>query len=193
MHVSDWGISMALLTYFSEGRGLTLLIIGLIIALTGIGIAVSKSRRKKYFGNILLPCSLIALAIIFFAITFRFPMEEAGPAVVPYLWVFWTIVLCSVILTQVFRGTAEPDPEPGRFVFLALVIGLLIAYYFAIQYIGFFLSSFLFIVVVMHVLAYEKKRTIYMIAVGWVVFSYVVFYRVLYIQLPLGRLFENYF
>ena len=67
------------------------------------------------------------------------------------------------------------------------------AYYFAIQYIGYFLSSFLFLVVVMHVLAHEKKRTIYIIATGWVIFSYVVFYRLLYIQLPLGRLFENYF
>jgi len=184
---------MAFLAYFSEGTGLTLLIVGLLLALTGIGVAVYRSERKKYFGNILLPCSLIALALIFFAITFSFPMEEAGPAVVPYLWVFWTVLLCSVILWQVFRNTAAPDPEPGRFVFLALVIGLLIAYYFAIQYIGFFLSSFLFIVVVMHVLAYERKRTIYIIAVGWVVFSYVVFYRVLYIQLPLGRVFENYF
>jgi putative tricarboxylic transport membrane protein len=184
---------MAFLTYFSEGTGLTLLMVGLVVALTGIGVAVYRSERKKYFGNILLLCSLIALAIIFFAITFSFPMEEAGPAVVPYLWVFWTILLCSVILWQIFRGTAEPDPKPGRFVFLALVTGILIAYYFAIQYIGYFLSSFLFLVIVMHVLAHEKKRTIYIIAVGWVIFSYVVFYKALYIQLPLGRLFENYF
>ena len=184
---------MVFLTYFSEGTGLTLLIVGLIAALTGIGVVVYRSRNRKYFGNILLPCSLIALALLFFAITFRFPKEEAGPAVVPYLWVFWTIALCGVILWQVFRGTAEPDPKPGRFVFLALVTGLLIAYYFAIQYIGYFLSSFLFLVVVMHVLAYEKKRTIYIIATGWVIFSYIIFYRVLYIQLPLGRIFENYF
>ena len=184
---------MAFFTYISEGNGLTFLIIGLIAALTGIGVVVYRSERKKYFGNILLPSSLIALAAIFFAITFSFPMEEAGPAVVPYLWVFWTVALSSVILWQIFRGTAEPDPKPGRFVFLALVTGLLIAYYFAIQYIGYFLSSFLFLVVVMHVLAHEKKRTIYIIATGWVIFSYVVFYRLLYIQLPLGRLFENYF
>jgi drug/metabolite transporter (DMT)-like permease len=191
--LSDWGTSMAFLTYFSEGTGLTLLIVGLIAALAGIGVVVYRSERKQYFGNILLPCSLIALAAIFFAITFSFPMEEAGPAVVPYLWIFWTVLLCGVILWQIFRGTAEPDPKPGRFAFLALVTALLIVYYFAIQYLGYFLSSFLFLIVVMHVLAYERKRTIYIIAVGWVIFSYIVFYRVLYIQLPLGKLFENYF
>ena len=76
---------MVFLTYFSEGTGLTLLIVGLIAALTGIGVVVYRSRNRKYFGNILLPCSLIALALLFFAITFRFPKEEAGPAVVPYL------------------------------------------------------------------------------------------------------------
>ena len=92
-----------------------------------------------------------------------------------------------------FRGTAEPDPESGRLLFLASIIGLLIAYYFAIGFIGYFVSSFLFLVIVMHLLAYEKKRTIYIVAGGWVLFSYVIFYKALYIQLPLGRLFENYF
>jgi putative tricarboxylic transport membrane protein len=184
---------MSFLESLSGGTGLMLLILGLTVALAGIGVTVYRSGRKQYLGNVLVLCSMIALSIVFFAITFSFPMEEAGPAVVPYLWVFWTILLCSVILWQLFRGTAKPDPESGRLLFLAAVIALLIAYYFAIGFIGYFLSSFLFLVIVMHLLAYPKKRTIYLVAGSWVLFSYVVFYRALYIQLPLGRLFENYF
>ena len=183
---------MVFLENFSGGIGLLLLILGLVAVLAGTGVAVYRSGRRKYLGNILVLGTMIALSIVFFAMTFSFPMEEAGPAVVPYLWVFWTILLCSVILWQLFRGTAEPDPESGRLLFLASVIGLLIAYYFAIGFFGYFLSSFVFLVIVMHVLAYPKKRTIYIVAGGWVAFSYVVFYRALYIQLPLGRLFENY-
>ncbi len=165
----------------------------LITALVGIGVAVYRSEKKRYFGNILLPCALIALSIVFFVITFSFPREEAGPAVVPYLWVFWTVLLCGVLLWQLAKDAATPDPESGRIIFLFLVIALLVAYYFAIQTIGYFLSSFLFLVIIMHILSYPKKSTIYLVAAGWVIFSYVVFYKALYIQLPLGRVFEPFF
>ncbi|MBW2000184.1 MAG: hypothetical protein JRJ29_19770, partial [Deltaproteobacteria bacterium] len=57
---------------------------------------------------------------------------------------------------------------------------------------GYFVSSFLFLAVMMHILSYKKKTVIYMVAVGWVVFSYLIFYRLLYIQLPLGY-FEDFF
>lgn len=183
---------MSFLAYFSDGMGLTILIVVLLAMLVGIGIATRRSGKKGYFGEILVPSTLIAVSVVFLAITFSFPGEEAGPAAVPLLWIFWTIVLCAAILWQVVRGTAKPDPESGRLGFLLLVTVLLISYYFAIQTIGYFLSSFLFLVLLMHILAFKKKLIIYAVAAGWVVFSYAVFYRLLYIQLPLGY-FEYYF
>jgi hypothetical protein len=183
---------MSFFEYFSEGPGLTILIVGLLATLVGIGVAARRSSKKDYFGEILVPSSLIAFSIVFLAITFSFPMEEAGPAAVPLLWIFWTIVLCAAILWQVLRGKAKPDPESGRLGFLLLVTVVLIGYYFAIQTMGYFLSSFLFLVLLMHILAFKKKLIIYVVAVCWTAFSYVVFYRLLYIQLPLGY-FEYYF
>ena len=38
----------------------------------------------------------------------------------------------------------------------------------------------------------DQKRVIYLAAAGWTLFSYVVFYRLLHIQLPLGY-FEYFF
>ena len=183
---------MSSLEYFSDGTGLTVLIVVLLAVLVAIGVATRRSSKKDYFGEILVPSTLIAFSIVFLAITFSFPTEEAGPAAVPLLWIFWTIVLCAAILWQVLRGKAKPDPESGRLVFLLLVAVILIGYYFAIQTIGYFLSSFLFLVLLMHVLAFKKKLIIYVVAVCWVAFSYAVFYRLLYIQLPLGY-FEYYF
>jgi hypothetical protein len=92
----------------------------------------------------------------------------------------------------VFSGKAKPDPESGRLSFLLLVTVLVLGYYFAIQTAGYFISSFVFLVLLMHILAFKKKLIIYAVATGWVIFSYVVFYRLLYIQLPLGY-FEIYF
>jgi hypothetical protein len=182
---------MSFFDYFSDGLGLAILIVVLLAMLLTIGIVVRRSSKKDSFGEILVPSSLIAFSIVFLAITFSFPAEEAGPAAIPLLWSFWTIVLCAAILWQVLHGKAKPDPESGRLVFLLLVTILLIAYYFAIQAIGYFLSSFLFLVLLMHILAYKKKLIIYLIAVGWVAFSYIIFYKLLYIQLPLGY-FEYY-
>jgi hypothetical protein len=183
---------MVALEYLSEGPGLKILIAGLLAVLVAIGVAARRSRKKKYFGEILVPSTLIALSILFLAITFSFPAEEAGPSAVPRLWIFWTCVLCGGILWQVFLGKTNPDPEPGRLGFLLLVTSILIGYYFAIQIAGYFLSSFVFLVLLMHILAFKKKLIIYTVATSWVIFSYVVFYRLLYIQLPLGY-FEYYF
>jgi len=175
-----------MLAFFSDGFGLKLLIALLLLSLFGIGFAVCRSGKKEYLGNILLPCGLIALSILFFAITFSFPEEDVGPDAVPNLWIFWTILLSLVILYQIRRGTVAPDPELGRVSFLIMIIGLLVAYYFAMQIAGYFLSTFLFLVLLMHILSYRKKLIIYLVAGGWVVFSYVVFYKILFIQLPLG-------
>ena len=183
---------MSALLFFSEGAGLNILIAGLLVALVAIGISARRSRRKEYFGEILVPSSLIALSILFFVITFSFPEEEAGPSAVPRLWAFWTCVLCSAILWQVFRGKAKPDPESGRLGFLLLITVLLLGYYFAILTAGYFISSFVFLALMMHILSCKNKWIIFGVSAGWVLFSYMVFYRLLYIQLPLGY-FEYYF
>ena len=183
---------MSFFEYFSDGVGLTILIVVLLAILVVSGVIIRRSSKKDYFGEILVPGTLIAFSIIFAVITFSFPSEEAGPAAVPLLWSFWTIVLCTAILRQVLRGKAKPDPESGRLGFLLLVALILIGYYFAMQTIGYFLSSFLFLVLLMHLLKFKNKLIIYVVAACWVVFSYAVFYRLLYIQLPLGY-FEYYF
>jgi hypothetical protein len=183
---------MSFLQFLSEGLGLKILIAGLLAALAGIGITVRLSGKKEYIGEILVPCTLIALSMVFFAVTYSFPSEEAGPAAIPQLWILWTVLLCSVILWQVFKGTAKSDPKSGRLGFLLLVVVIVVAYYFAMQTIGYFISSFLFLVLLMHILSYKKKVVLYSVAAGWVVFSYIVFYKLLFIQLPLGY-FEYFF
>ncbi len=181
------------LLFFSEGAGLGLLLVGLLSTLVVIGVLTRRSKRRDYLGQILVPSTLIAISLLFLVITFGFPSEEeAGPSDVPRLWIFWTCILNGIILLQIYRGRAEPDPKSGRTGFLLLVTALLLGYYFAMEIVGYFISSFLFLVLLMHVLAFKKKWIIYLIASGRVLFSYLVFYRLLYIQLPLG-LFEPYF
>ncbi len=43
----------------------------------------------------------------------------------------------------------------------------------------------------MYMLSYRKPLIVFLVCSGWVLFSYVIFYKLLYIQLPLG-FFENF-
>lgn len=143
-------------------------------------------------GNILIPCSLIALSLVFLAITYSFPIDEAGPAVIPRLWIFLILLLSGIILWQVLRGKEKVVPKIERPGLLALAMAVIVGYYAAISLIGYFLSTFLFIVLLLNMLSYPRKLLIYLIAGGWVLFSYLMFYKLLYIQLPLG-FFEGLF
>jgi len=166
--------------------------IGMLSVLLGIGIWIRHSGKRQYLGNILIPCCLILVSLIFFAITFGFRAEEAGPGLIPRLWIYLILILSGIVLWQALRGRDKAASRIERPSLLILTMVILIGYFLVMPYIGYFLSTFIFIVVMLHVLSYRKKILIYVIAVGWCVCSYLVFYKLLYIQLPLG-IFEDVF
>jgi len=183
---------MGFVQYFSEGVGLLWLTIVGVAVLTGLGIAVRFSGMRPYLGNILVSSSLIALCLALFAFTFDFPAGEAGAAVIPRLYIFLILILSGVVLVQTFRGKEEAVPAIKQKGLLARVVTVVIGYFLALPYLGYFLGTFLLVVVLLHMLSYPRKWLIYGIAAGWVLFSYFMFYKLMYIQLPLG-FFENLF
>ncbi|MHB9097304.1 MAG: tripartite tricarboxylate transporter TctB family protein [Syntrophales bacterium] len=178
--------------YFSEGIGLLWLTIGVLAVLVGLGVVVRFSRMRPYLGNILVSCTLMAVSLVFWVFTFEFPQEQAGPAVIPRLYIFLILLLSGVVLVRTFRGEEDAVPGVKQPRLTAGVMVALIVYFLVMPFLGYFLSSFLFVVVLLHMLSYPKKGLIYAIAAGWVVFSYFAFYKLLYVQLPLG-VFEGLF
>ena len=171
----------------------TVLAIASLIFIFGIGIWVRHSGRRRYLVNILIPCILIAFSLVFLVLTFNFQRhEEAGPALIPRLWIYLIVVLSGIILWQVLRGRDKVAPKIERPGLLVFVMAALIGYFVVMPFIGYFLSTFLFIVLLLNVLSYPKKGLIYVIAGGWCIVSYLVFYKLFYIQLPLG-FFEDLF
>lgn len=177
--------------YFSEGTGLKIWSLLLVLLSIGAILAFRLSKRNAYTGQAFIPIVMIAFSLLLWAVTFSFPMEEAGPSMIPRLWIFWSVLLCAVLLFFCITGSGDKDPKSGRLGFLALGIGLLVVYYFAINILGYFISSFIFLAAVMYMLSYRKPVTILMVCSGWVTFSYLIFYKMLYIQLPLGFI-ENF-
>ena len=172
--------------YFSEGNGLVLWFFLLLLASSGTIAAIRFSKKRAFTGQAIIPTVMIAFSLLLWAVTFSFPGEEAGPAIVPRLWIFWSVLLGGALLLFCFTGKIDKDPKSGRLGFLALGIILTVAYYFAIEILGYFISSFLFLATAMYMLSYRKPLTVLLVCSGWVIFSYLVFYKLLYIQLPLG-------
>lgn len=177
--------------FFSEGKGLAILGMLLGVGIVALNFAFRFSKRKNYTGQTIIPSLMVALSLLFLAITFGFPQEEAGPTLIPRLWIFWLILLSSAILTMCIRGKGKPDPKTGRIWFLMSGVALMFGYYICIIYLGYFISTFVFLAAMMYMLSCRKPLTIFLVCSGWMLFSYLIFYKLLYIQLPLGVL-ENF-
>jgi hypothetical protein len=70
---------------------------------------------------------------------------------------------------------------------------LLVGYVLALYYLGYFISTFLFLIVSMSLLGQRRPAVLLAVPVGWLLLSYWVFVRLLYVPLPVGRWIEVYF
>ena len=68
---------------------------------------------------------------------------------------------------------------------------LMIIYVPSVSLLGYYVSTFVFIVIAMVLLGERRPGRVAGIAEGWLVFSYVVFARLLFVPLPVGRAFER--
>lgn len=148
-----------------------------------------KEPRRRYVGNVLVPLALLAVIAVYFFETLDYPtFEDVGPAAVPHLWMVFTGAFCVFLIAGALLRRGSPDPVAGRVGSVLLAAAWMAIYLVGIQTIGYFLSSFVFLVVAMLGLGYRNAVVIVAVSAGWLIFSYVVFLRVLYIPLPVDSL-----
>ena len=124
---------------------------------------------------------------VFYTQTLDFPeLEDVGPEVVPYLWMIILVVFCIFLVFQAVIKRGESDPEPGQLRTLFIYVAFIIFYLLVIESTGYFISTFIYLVVSMLYLGFRKRLAIVAVSLGWLVFSYGVFYKLLYIPLPIG-------
>lgn len=213
---------LGVLAYLAGGRGVAVLGGVLVLINLAAAFFLARSRPRKQLGEIMIPFFLISLCLLFFLVTFVFPPStNVGPAVVPRLWVAVLVPLNLFLAVRALvrkpavevldddtsaggephetvRPGSTPEQEdkvveiPGTkmvFVFAAL----LLVYILAMSWLGYFISSFVFVFLGMYLLGYRRYVVSVPISLGWILFSYLVFYRLLYVPLPAGRLFEMLF
>lgn len=176
---------------FAEGKGVYISIVTLVFIVGVIAFFIRKSTTKRqYFGNIMIPCVFIALAVLFYVVTFSFPEEAVGPAAIPYLWITVLIVMSVYLLIRALTERVEPDPRSGRLDVLAVFIGATIAYLVFMQIFGYYVSTFVFLASIIYLLSYRRYVMIVAVSGGWLLFAYFVFQKMLYIPLPRGKLVD---
>lgn len=184
------------LTYFAEGYGLLLMLAVFAVVIAFITVWMLRSKRRNMASLIALGTGLVALGITVFVLSSNlvqsaFNANEA--AMIPKLWA--TILIPSALF-MIYRALtgAEEVPEPvGRLdKVLAVAIVAIISVFF-MKYVGYFICSALFIFFCMYILGYKKPITMIAISLSWVAFSYFIFYRLLWVTLPVGSVIKAIF
>ena len=165
-------------------------IVFILIAL--ITIRLYRSSKQYLSGHIFLFLFFTAISFLFYILCFSFPGNaQVGPDVIPKLWISILFPLSLIVLYQILKEKPENlIIKSGRLDMIYLFIVFLIGYLFAIFYVGYYISTFVFLIIGMNILGNKNHKTQLIVSVVWNLFSYLIFYKLLYIPLPLGRLIE---
>lgn len=153
-------------------------------------------------GEVIIPFVLLSLALVLLGASLLFPHSNGvGAAAIPRLWIWFLAPVCAVLLFQAFCSLAAEGDHDKRPVAttaatslihtpVAPFIVLMTIYVPCVWLLGYFVSTFLFLVAAMLLLGERRVGRVVGIATAWLVFSYAVFARLLFVPLPVGILRE---
>ena len=182
------------LSKYGQGTPLLILTIGLITIIALAGYLVYISSFSNTFGRIMVIAFFLLISIVLYLQSFIFPVShEVGPAVIPRLWIFALVPLSLLLLVKTLRNKDGVEEAGTRVDIVLTFIGFLVVYLLVMNYIGYFLSTFIFMITGMIYLGYKNIKVMLITSATWIVFSYIIFYKILFVPLPLGKWFEGLF
>ena len=149
-------------------------------------------RLRPYTGQLLVLFAIFWMGLLFYLISYSFPRGfltgPVGAWTIPRVWFFALIPVSILTLIQIVRGKDDPDPKWGNVRLVAIILATLIITSGVIPYIGYYISSVIFIVITMWMLGSRSKIELIAVPVGWVLFSYFIFAELLGVRLPIGSI-----
>jgi hypothetical protein len=150
-------------------------------------IAIKRSGCKEYAGQAVVIMALALVSALFLVLTLWFPVRgEVSAAVVPRLWILGIFACLAYLAVKILRKTEAPDEAAGDLPLPLKFMAVTVGYIALMVLVGYFIASFFFLIVTMSLLSYRRRVVILVVSAGWMVFSYLVFYRVLFVPLPQG-------
>ena len=117
-------------------------------------------------------------------------IESAGARMFPYIVVIFSAFLSTLLLIKnIFHiGKEEPYDFSGTGKAVAL-IGMMLIYAFAVTWVGFYISTPIFLYVAMFVLGQRNRKVMVLSAILMPLFAYLLFDLTLNLRIPTGELF----
>jgi len=153
-----------------------------------------KLNFKRLSFDILLSGFLLSIGVFFFYQTLLFEIPDglniSSPALIPRLWSILLIIFSGYNIYSILK-TKKLIRRNGKSIKTFLMIFLLLLLYFiAVPWAGYFISTPLFIIAGIYTLGYKNKAVIIINSFTFVLFSYLIFQLILKIELPLGHFFN---
>ncbi|HHJ53343.1 MAG TPA: hypothetical protein ENJ89_09135 [Caldithrix abyssi] len=149
-------------------------------------------KREWLNGEVVISLVLIFGSLFLYFVTLNFPegklSKTAGPAAMPRLWILGLVVFSGwLIIRSVRNGQQTEKVEPSAHLLKSVLLMVLMAVYLiTMPWLGYYLATFLFLAAGMYLLSYRKHVLIWLTSAGFVAFSYLVFWKVLQVPLPVG-------
>jgi len=176
------------------------ILLGFAVIMVALFFVYSKSAKcKPYRGQLLVISGFCLFTLLFFLMSFDFKvnklMRDAGvtASTIPRTWAALMVPCAIMVFVNTLSATNKPDEPFGKWQ-LALGIGIAaLACVFLFEYLGYYLSTVLFLLLMMFLLRERRPLVLILLPVIWCVFVYFVFDKLLYMGLPTGALFAAIF
>ena len=147
-------------------------------------------KREWLRPEVIISLFLVLMSVYLYWLTFDFPQGKlsrtAGPAAMPRLWL-WGIAIFSLWLIVDSLRKEKKENAKSYNMKKALMLAFLTAIYLSIiSFLGYYVSTFLFLIAGAYLLLFRKHLIILITSAGFSLFSYFVFYKILGVPLPLG-------
>jgi len=153
-------------------------------------------RTRPVTGQLMVLSGMCVMTLFFYLLTFSLLVSimaaDSGctPRTIPRLWCFLMLLAAAAAFVAILKKDNTPDKPFGRW---GLAMGVAVGSIFSVvlfQFIGYYLSSAVFIVLVMLAMQERRWKFLVITPICWTAFTYLIFAKLLYISLPIGALFE---
>ena len=179
-----------LLVAYQKESPLHILIVLLIIVIAVLLLLLAFNKfsfsRISYDQIIAGGIIIISLFLYYQTILFQIPetVNITNPALIPRIWIIILLLLSTLLIIKSKNKVAVKANHSSKIVLI--IIALLIIYLLAMQWAGYYFTTPVFILATMYLLKYRKMSVMGINAFGFVLFSYLIFSKLLHIELPLG-------
>ncbi|MGY6588133.1 MAG: tripartite tricarboxylate transporter substrate binding protein [Wenzhouxiangella sp.] len=175
----------------SEGTGLAAAGGLAVLFIVGLGAGLRRTRWRASRGEIVLLASLALTVLLAGVMTLQLPprsvADPIGPGGIPAVWLLALAPLLVWQMVAVFRSPPG-QAEKTNSLRLGITVGLFTLSLVLMPLLGYLLVCLLYIPALTWFLGYRRIGVIAILTTAWLLFSEVVFQRLMHVDLPHGAL-----